>query len=224
MNQEKIGKLIKRIRKDNNLTQKEFADKYGVTFQAVSKWENGKNIPDIELLKQISKDYNIELNGLLEGKYVKNNNKIRHFLIIITIMFLIVLVYLFTNRNNSFTFKSLSSKCTDFDIKGVIAYNENKSSIYLSNIDYCGNNNDAEYTKIKCSLYEEGEEIGKFVYDKAKPIRLDDYLKTLDFKIDNYKETCKKYTENNLVLKIIAKDIKGNNKTYNIPLILNDNC
>lgn len=41
MNQEKIGKLIKKIRQDNNLTQQELAKKYGITYQAVSKWENG---------------------------------------------------------------------------------------------------------------------------------------------------------------------------------------
>ena len=38
MDTEKIGQLIKKIRKENHLTQKQFADKYGVTYQAVSKW------------------------------------------------------------------------------------------------------------------------------------------------------------------------------------------
>lgn len=41
MNQEKFGKSIKKIRLENNLTQKQFADQYNVTYQAVSKWENG---------------------------------------------------------------------------------------------------------------------------------------------------------------------------------------
>ncbi len=41
MNQEKFGKFIKDIRKKHNLTQKQLADKYNVTYQAVSKWENG---------------------------------------------------------------------------------------------------------------------------------------------------------------------------------------
>ena len=53
MDQKRIGNLIKELRKKNNLTQEKFAEKYGVTYQAVSKWENGKNIPDISLLKQI---------------------------------------------------------------------------------------------------------------------------------------------------------------------------
>ena len=64
MDSEKIGKLIKDIRNKNNLTQKEFADKYSVTYQAVSKWENGKNLPDISLLHQICHDFNINLDYL----------------------------------------------------------------------------------------------------------------------------------------------------------------
>ena len=55
MNQEKIGQFIKKIREENKLTQKELADKLGVTYQAVSKWENGKNVPDISIIKEMSK-------------------------------------------------------------------------------------------------------------------------------------------------------------------------
>jgi transcriptional regulator with XRE-family HTH domain len=51
MNPEKIGQFIKEIRVKNNLTQKDLADKYNVTYQAVSKWENGKNLPDILLIR-----------------------------------------------------------------------------------------------------------------------------------------------------------------------------
>lgn len=41
MNQEKIGKFIAELRKENNMTQIELANKLGVTDRAVSKWENG---------------------------------------------------------------------------------------------------------------------------------------------------------------------------------------
>ena len=65
MNQEKVGKLIKEIRIKNNLTQSQFADRYNVSYQAVSKWENGKNLADITLLTQICKDFNIDINEIL---------------------------------------------------------------------------------------------------------------------------------------------------------------
>ena len=61
MNQEKIGEFIKKLRQDNNLTQKDLANKYNVTYQAVSKWERGLNIPDISLLKQMSEDFNVSI-------------------------------------------------------------------------------------------------------------------------------------------------------------------
>ena len=75
MDQEKFGKLIKDIRRKNNLTQKELADKLNVTYQAVSKWENGKNMPDKSVLKEISKEFNVSLDSLFEGEYKDNNSK-----------------------------------------------------------------------------------------------------------------------------------------------------
>ena len=76
MDQEKIGKFIKDLRIKNNLTQKEFADKYNVTYQAVSKWENGKNMPDLSLLKEICKDFDVSLDDLFNGeKSVKKSYK-----------------------------------------------------------------------------------------------------------------------------------------------------
>ena len=58
MNPDKIAKIIKDIRVKNNLSQQKFADKYGVTYQAVSKWENAKSIPDLAILTKICNDYN----------------------------------------------------------------------------------------------------------------------------------------------------------------------
>ena len=75
MDQERIGKFIKDIRKKNNLTQKDLADKYNVTYQAVSKWETGKNMPDISILKEICKDYNKDINELLIDKKVSQKYK-----------------------------------------------------------------------------------------------------------------------------------------------------
>ena len=54
MDQIKIGKFIAELRKERKLTQKELADKLGVTDRAVSKWENGRGMPDVSLLRKIS--------------------------------------------------------------------------------------------------------------------------------------------------------------------------
>ena len=76
MDQEKIGKFIREIRQKEKLSQQQFALKYGVTYQAVSKWENGKNMPDLAILKQICNDYNIDLNSFLETKFKSKYSKL----------------------------------------------------------------------------------------------------------------------------------------------------
>ena len=57
---------IKEIRKKEGLTQEELALKLSVTRQAVSNWETGKNLPDIEILINISNVFNISLDQLIK--------------------------------------------------------------------------------------------------------------------------------------------------------------
>ena len=226
MNQEKIGNLIKKIRKNNNLTQKQLADKYGVTYQAVSKWENGKNIPDISLIKQMSKDFNIEIEDILEGKVNKKKNK-KIYLISIFLILIVFIVILIITRQDSFNFSTLSSQCANYNITGSIAYNNTKSSIYISDINYCGKDNNTKYNKIECTLYEKSENkesiISKNIYDK-EPIELSEYLKKIDFKIDDYKRTCKKYNKNSFYIRIRTTEVSGKIKNQVIKLSLDDKC
>ena len=229
MNQEKIGSLIKKIRKENNLTQQDFAKKYGVTYQAVSKWENGKNIPDIALLKEICSDYNIDINELLDNNYkVKKKNIPLLILIGILVITFITIFLLITNKNESFHFKTLSSSCNNFTIKGTLAYNNNQSSIYISNIDYCGGDDKIKYKKIECILYEkEKDNVTKLIKkntSKESNIMIEEYLKDFTFKINNYDRLCKTYSKNSLYLTIKATDNNDKVTTYDIPLTINDDC
>ncbi len=227
MDQEKIGKLIKEIRKKNNLTQAAFAEKYGVTYQAVSKWENGKNIPDVALLKKMSRDFNIDMNDILDGNFnQKKKNKMVFWFI--TALLLISIIFIKVRITENFSFKTLSSQCSDFNITGSIAYNSKKSSIYISDINYCGKEESNNYKKIECTLYEKNDTneniISKYDYNKNSMISLDEFLKTLNFKIDDYNRTCKNYNKTSLYLKIKAQSENGKIKNYIIPLSLNDNC
>ncbi len=229
MNQEKIGSLIKKIRKENNLTQQDFAKKYGVTYQAVSKWENGKNIPDIALLKEICSDYNIDINELLDNNYkVKKKNIPLLILIGILVITFITIFLLITNKNESFHFKTLSSSCNNFMIKGTLAYNNNQSSIYISNIDYCGGDDKIKYKKIECILYEkEKDNVTKLIKkntSKESNITIEEYLKDFTFKINNYDRLCKTYSKNSLYLTIKATNNNDKVTTYDIPLTINDDC
>ena len=229
MDQNKIGNLIKELRKKDNLTQEKFAEKYGVTYQAVSKWENGKNIPDISLLKQICDDYNINIDDLLKGKNNSNKNDRKKVIyIVIGCIILLILVVFLIFHDDSFTFKTVTSNCSNFEISGSIAYNKNKSYLYISNIDYCGEKDDNLYTKIDCILYEIKDnikkEIGSSSYDKGAKIKLNDFLKDVNFNIDNFSRECKNIEDGNIELEINATMEDSNIITYKVPLSLNKSC
>ena len=231
MDQDKIGNFIKSIRLEKKLTQKELADILGVTYQAVSKWENGKNIPDLSIIKKICDEFNINIDELLNG--VKKGQKQKHKKIgintIIALSIVIVLfgIYIVNNINSrSFEFKTISSQCRDFIITGSAAYNRAKTSIYISNIEFCGKNDSEIYNSIECTLYEKSNDTKTKVSscDRKKNITLKDYLKDLDIQVNNYSTTCKKFTSNTLSLEIKAINKDNKTITYNIPIKLNDDC
>lgn len=68
IDQEKSGKYIAEKRKQLGMTQKELAEKVGLTDKAVSKWECGKSIPDNAILDEICKILNISFNEYLSGE------------------------------------------------------------------------------------------------------------------------------------------------------------
>lgn len=68
--QEKIGKFILQLRKERNLTQKELAEKIGVTDRAISKWENGRGMPELSLIKPLCDELDISVNELLSGERI----------------------------------------------------------------------------------------------------------------------------------------------------------
>lgn len=63
-----ISNSIKTLRKENNLSQDQLAEKLYVTRQAVSNWENGKNQPDLDTLKRIAEVFGVSVERLLYGK------------------------------------------------------------------------------------------------------------------------------------------------------------
>lgn len=68
-----FGEQIKSIRQKENLTQEQFAMKLNVSRQAVSNWENNKNLPDIGMLILMSEVFQISLDSLIKGENKMNN-------------------------------------------------------------------------------------------------------------------------------------------------------
>ena len=67
MNNIKIGEYLSTLRKYYKITQDELADRLGVTRQAISKWENGVAIPDVEFLMKLSDLYGVSINDILNA-------------------------------------------------------------------------------------------------------------------------------------------------------------
>lgn len=69
-----IGQTIKKLRKERNLTQEELAEQLNVTFQAVSKWENGTGLPDISQVIPIASVFGVS-TAVLFGTIGTNDNE-----------------------------------------------------------------------------------------------------------------------------------------------------
>ncbi len=138
MNQERIGKFIASCRKKQNLTQEKLAERLGVTDKSVSRWENGKTMPDISLFKPLCKELNITINELLSGEKLDGLNyqdkleenitnaidlsakKIEKFNKIIS---LIVIIFgLFISISAVMIFPSESSWSSIYSIFGIIVF------------------------------------------------------------------------------------------------------
>lgn len=78
MNQIMIGRFIAMKRKEKNLTQEQLAEKLGISNKTISKWENGKCMPDYSIVKPLCQELGITIAELMDGE-VKENNSIRIF-------------------------------------------------------------------------------------------------------------------------------------------------
>ena len=70
MDQIKIGKFIQNKRKEKNITQQELAETLNITDRAISKWENGKCMPDVGIMQELCEILNITINDLFSGEVV----------------------------------------------------------------------------------------------------------------------------------------------------------
>lgn len=101
-----LGQMIAKIRKEQGLTQEAFAEKFHVTRQTVSNWENEKSYPDLRTLVKISDMFHISLDVLLKGdsfmvqdidKKIKKNPLYKGIIIglVIIVAALFLFIYLF---------------------------------------------------------------------------------------------------------------------------------
>lgn len=68
MNAERTGEFIAKLRAELGLTQKELADRIGVTDKAVSKWETGRGFPDVGVLEILARELGVSVTELMNGE------------------------------------------------------------------------------------------------------------------------------------------------------------
>ena len=74
MNQYVTGTIIKELRERNKMTQLQLADKLGVTYKTISKWECGKGLPEVSLMLPMCAALDITVNDLLSGEKVPSTD------------------------------------------------------------------------------------------------------------------------------------------------------
>ncbi len=229
MNQENIGKYIKKLRKENNLSQEKLADKLGVTYQAVSKWERGLNLPDMTTLKEMSNLFNVNIDDIINGessKKTKSNNKI-YIIVIIILIFLILIGIIYFLKNNTYSVNDITSTNNNFKVVGTFIKSNNKTNLIINRVDYKGEKDNTKYKKLSCDLVEiKGNSKEKVSScKKATNSTLKGYLENVDIKMDYSANNCIMFSKSKLTIEIQAE--LENNKliTYNIPLeVNNESC
>ena len=68
MDQEKIGAFLKQLRNEKGLSQEKLAEIFGVSSRSVSRWENGRTMPDISIMIELADYYDIDIRELINGE------------------------------------------------------------------------------------------------------------------------------------------------------------
>ena len=86
MDQKKIGRFLKELRKEKDITQEQLAEKIKVSGRTVSRWETGSNMPDISLLAELADFYDVSIPEIIDGerKSEQMNEKLKETVIKVT--------------------------------------------------------------------------------------------------------------------------------------------
>lgn len=146
---ELVGKFIETLRKEKGLTQQDLADKLSVTSQAVSKWEMGKNLPDIATQRMICNAFNITLEELHAGerdlkkrnksKQMKKENKIFSIILIciipVMVFFVVYFIINFRALKIYYSNSQITDKANSVRANLLILKLPRKLIIFINNIE-----------------------------------------------------------------------------------------
>lgn len=210
MNADKIGKFIKCLREEKGWNQLELSKKIYITQQAVSSWENGKSIPDIEKLRLLSDLFNVNIEDLYAGERIKNvhqkneviysvvkneHQKLKKwfliFSIIVIFMISIFLLYYFINSYKSIKVYLISTNDEKINIDGLMIASKDKTyfqlvveNLNVKEITLLCSENEIYKTKDNNINFKDGYGYNEFLaYNSLKDIMNNLHLNIID--IDN---------------------------------------
>ena len=127
MDQNNIANNVKRLREAKRMTQEQLAKELGVTYQSVSKWENGVTMPDVMMMPQIAQVFSVTIDELYKPAINAYKNEARRWLS----------KYTASQNQDDFyradvEFRRLMES-GDYEDEDVIAY----GTLYRLHMDYC---------------------------------------------------------------------------------------
>ena len=222
---EKVGKFIKELREKKNMSQTELASLMYVSRQAISQWENGVHLPDVDKLTPLADILGVDLAELLKGEYIKDQKIqndvlvdeiqikqkqkkkiIKTFTTVVVILVLILLaflVYYFINSYKSLKIYSIGYQDDNMKVYGVIVlsrtetyYNISTAKLDVKNLELYVKENDEDHSIVK---------------KEASMITTRNNIGYSYIKYNNIDRL-----KNNIYIKITTQD----NKEYNVPLTI----
>lgn len=149
MDQNKIGKFIAELRKNKKITQKELAERLNISEKTISKWECGKGLPEVSLMKPLCKELEITVTELLNGEresteegiisyidYTKKKSK--HKIIFLSIIFILLITFIlstivyFFNSYNKIAVYYFEGSNENFNINEMYLTKSNMYNILTS--------------------------------------------------------------------------------------------
>ena len=238
MDQEKIGKLIARLRRAKNLTQQDLGDIVGVGHQAVSKWERGNCLPDISIINKLCEVLDITSDELLKGELNETHQlhlpKKHKYLWIPIVVLLIAaigtLVYINKVRNKPIDtdIYILGRVGNDYHVSGQVVITSDDLTININEIEL----DDIDFKKMVIKNYQYELHAGDmFIYGYGSigihesldaPTTIGKFLET--FKIEHRVHGVEKIEtiiNNNLMLIITFLDENDDLITKNIEMKVN---
>ena len=73
MNQQLTGEFLKHLRKSKGMTQEQLAEYFSVSPKTVSRWETGRNMPDLDILIELADFYNVDIREIIDGERKSEN-------------------------------------------------------------------------------------------------------------------------------------------------------